>query len=174
MASGNLAGCFWPTYENVAGERPSPFSASENNESQGVVPDVPSTGDERDLPALGSAARAGDAACTGIWWRPRPRRGLQVGGIAPESCRPCWGRLGNLRNDAIQDRNAERPKSPRQTVVRFLPSWTRRHGGAVFLGTAYHPLSRHLEWPARPCRNWCHRTAVSITATRSIWSLYCL
>jgi hypothetical protein len=58
MASGNLAGCFWPTYENVAGERPSPFSASENNESQGVVPDVPSTGDERDLPALGSAARA--------------------------------------------------------------------------------------------------------------------
>ena len=64
-------------------QRPSPFSASENNESQGVVPDVPSTGDERDLPALGSAARAGDAACTGIWRRPRPRHGLQVRELPP-------------------------------------------------------------------------------------------
>ena len=134
-------------------QRPSPFSASENNESQGIVPDVPSTGDERDLPALGSAARAGDAACTGIWWRPRPRHGLHVGELPPSRVARAGDVWENLRNDAIKDRNAKRPKLLRQTVVRFLPSWTRRDGGAVFLGTAYQPLSLNLEWPARPCRN---------------------
>ena len=46
-------------------------------------PDVPSTGDIGNGRFRGSSARAGDAACTQGWWRPRPRHGLQVEALAP-------------------------------------------------------------------------------------------